>query len=116
MKIKFEGSCPYCQKRIELIRELNAELISEICQQARKPAEPETKGNLSKGAEQPSEQQVDMVWLKESLQKLQWTGVGKYLSREYNVTGAKVSEQIGKMTIEQIGEFVKEVEERLQMA
>ncbi len=58
---------------------------------------------------------IDMVWLKESLEKLEWTQVIKWLQEHYKVSGRKVSEIIPKLTPDQQKEFAKEVESRLQM-
>jgi hypothetical protein len=62
------------------------------------------------------ELKIDMVWLKESLDKLNWTGVGKWMSDNYKISlGKKVSDMVKQLTIEQQENFVKEVENRLQM-
>jgi hypothetical protein len=59
---------------------------------------------------------IDMTWLKESLETLNWTTCLKWIKDLYGVTGSKVSEVIPKMTAEQQSEFAKEVESRLKMA
>lgn len=58
---------------------------------------------------------IDMDWLKESFEALQWAGVGGYLQRTYKVTGTKISELVEKLTPEQKAAFVKEVSDRLDM-
>ncbi len=59
---------------------------------------------------------IDMVWLKESLEKLGWTTVLVYLQKKYQVSGNKVSEVILLMTKEQQQEFAHEVQQRLAVA
>ena len=75
------------------------------------PPPPATEGK----AEIPETSQIDLVWLKKSLDKLDWADVGKYLKNKYKVTGAKVSDMVATLNKEQATEFAKEVEERLKM-
>uniref|UniRef100_A0A6M3IXD5 Uncharacterized protein n=1 Tax=viral metagenome TaxID=1070528 RepID=A0A6M3IXD5_9ZZZZ len=65
--------------------------------------------------EQEPQPLIDMDWLKESLQSLNWNTCGKYLMDNYGVTGNKVSEMVKQMTSEQAVEFTKEVQDRLNM-
>ena len=58
---------------------------------------------------------IDLEWLKDSLDALAWTDVGKYLREKYKVSGTKVSEMVSRLTPEQGAEFVKEVQDRLEM-
>jgi len=58
---------------------------------------------------------IDMDWLKESLEKLKWVEVGKWMTDKYKVTGKGVRSMVGALTKEQQGEFVKEVESRLEL-
>ena len=58
---------------------------------------------------------IDLVWLRDSLQKLQWADVGGYLQRTYKVKGASVSAMVTQLDKEQAESFVKEVEERLSL-
>ena len=56
---------------------------------------------------------IDMAWLKESLDTLQWTDVGKHLRKKYSVEGTKISEMVTNLSVEQTAEFVTEVQKRL---
>lgn len=58
---------------------------------------------------------IDMVWLKESINTLQWSDVGKYLKQKYNVTGVTVTQMVNSLRPDQQKEFAGEVEDRLQM-
>lgn len=57
---------------------------------------------------------IDMDWLKQSLETLQWAEVIGWLTEKYELTGNKVSEIIAKMNELQKADFVKEVKNRLQ--
>ena len=59
---------------------------------------------------------IDMVWLKESLEKLNWNTVGRWLREKYHVTGRRVSEMVARLTPEQQREFAAEVEKRLELS
>ena len=63
--------------------------------------------------ETDSKQEEVLLWLKESLETMQWTTVSKYLTDKYNVTGKKVSDMVKQLTDEQQKEFVAEVQRRL---
>lgn len=78
--------------------------VAEFCKAAIHPTADITKGCPA----------IDMPWLKESLEKLSWPDVGKYLKEHYKVSGTKVSERVLKLTQEQADEFVKEVKRRLE--
>ncbi len=65
--------------------------------------------------DEPSKPIIDMVWLKESLLKLNWADCGKYLKEHYHVNGKTVSEMVKNLIPEQQKEFAKEVEDRLAM-
>ena len=56
---------------------------------------------------------IDMMWLKESLQRLGWKGAGAFLRSQYGVGGNSVSEMVPKLTKDQAEEFVDEVDRRL---
>jgi hypothetical protein len=56
---------------------------------------------------------VDLDWLREALENLQWTEVGDYLKKAYGVTGKRVSELVNALDDEQKAEFVSEVQQRL---
>lgn len=58
---------------------------------------------------------IDNVWLKESLEKLNWTTCVKWLNDKYHLNGKRVSEIVKSLTTEQQREFAQEVEDRLQM-
>ncbi len=70
-----------------------------------------TEAVLHPENEQPSP--IDLDWLKETLDKLQWATVGKWLKDKYGVTGQRVSQMVKQLTKEQAEEFVAEVEKRL---
>jgi len=58
---------------------------------------------------------IDMVWLKESLEELNWADVGKWLKGKYsNAKGTTVKSTVESLTREQQEEFVKEVQARLE--
>ncbi len=59
---------------------------------------------------------VDLDWLKESLNKLSWTTVGKWLREKYPyVTGTKISDIVKSLKVEDRKAFAKEVQSRLEM-
>ena len=60
-----------------------------------------------------TESKIDLQWLKEALEQLQWTDCGQYLISKYKVKGSRISEMVGKLTPEQQAEFVSEVQRRL---
>lgn len=58
---------------------------------------------------------IDMAWLKESLDKLMWADVGKWLREHYpEAMGASIRKMVESLTREHQEEFVKEVEKRLE--
>lgn len=59
---------------------------------------------------------IDLDWLKESLEKLQWADVKGWLKDKFKIeiTG-KFSEVLGRLTPDQQREFASEVEERLTL-
>ncbi len=57
---------------------------------------------------------IDMLWLKESLHRLDWRGAGLYLYNTYNVRGDTVSEMVTQLTKNQAREFVEEIDNRLK--
>lgn len=59
---------------------------------------------------------IDMAWLKESLETIGWTDCVKWLNAKFKTNGKRVSEIVPQLTKEQAAEFVKEVEDRLQMS
>lgn len=63
--------------------------------------------------EHKTEPKIDMDWLKESLQELNWVDVGKYLRETYDVSGTSVSQMVARLTHAQLEEFVSEVQGRL---
>jgi hypothetical protein len=65
--------------------------------------------------EAQEESVIDMTWLKESLEKLNWADCGKWLKDKYHVSGKSVSEMVKNLIPEQQKEFAKEVEDRLAM-
>jgi len=56
---------------------------------------------------------IDMGWLKESLETLNWADAGKYLRERYNASGTSVKQLVESLSPEQQEEFVAEVQERL---
>ena len=56
---------------------------------------------------------IDLNWLKDSLDALGWVDVGKYLWNTYGVNGQRVSEQVNQLSQKQAEAFVKEVEDRM---
>ena len=90
-----------------------------------KTAEPEPEKQQEVSPEtapqvlQPTEGQesiIDLAWLKESLERLDWVGVVKWLNDKYHLNGRKVSEIVKQLTPEQAKEFADEVQSRLEMA
>ena len=86
------------------------------------PKEPKPQKEKQVKAEEPvqeteevtaTESKIDLQWLKESLEQLQWTDCGEYLMNKYKVKGSRISEMVGKLTPEQQAEFVSEVQRRL---
>jgi len=61
-----------------------------------------------------SKSMIDMDWLRESLEKMDWTTVGKYLREKYGVTGTRISQMVEKLSPEQAEEFVAEIQRRLE--
>lgn len=60
------------------------------------------------------ENPIDMDWLKESLNALQWADVGKWLREKYKAYGPTVKAMVENLTREQQGEFCEEVKRRLE--
>jgi len=90
---------------------------TEAPQSKSSPSKTETNG-VAPVEPEPSpaqESYIDLVWLKESLEKLQWANVGRYLKEKYGVTGARISEQVKKLNKEQAEEFAQEVQDRQAM-
>jgi len=59
---------------------------------------------------------IDMDWLKESLEKLKWTDVSKWLKERYkNAKGTTIKELVESLTLEQQEYFVKQVQDRLEI-
>lgn len=56
---------------------------------------------------------IEMGWLKEALDILEWVDVLKYLREKYNVKGSRVSELIPKMNQVQQLDFAAEVRRRI---
>jgi len=84
----------------------------DALESVREPTKEESKGVAPVEGTQPL---IDMVWLKGSLEKLNWNTVIKYLKDTYKVTGSKVTEIIPKLTNEQQQSFIEEVKSRLGM-
>ena len=59
------------------------------------------------------ENPIDMDWLRESLNKLQWADVGKWLRDKYQAYGTTVKAMIESLTREHQEEFAREVQKRL---
>lgn len=73
----------------------------------------EEPGELFQDAE--VESPIDMDWLKESLETLNWADVGKWLRDKYkNAYGATVKAMVESLTCEQQEEFFAEVQKRLE--
>jgi len=66
------------------------------------------------GVKEP-ESIIDLDWLKESLNTLQWTDCVGWLNRTYGTTGKRVSEIVKELTAEDASEFTAEVQSRLEM-
>ncbi len=82
------------------------------------PQEPQSAVTASKEeakAEGQPEIKIDLAWLKESLDTLNWTGVIKWLNDKYKKNGRKVSEIVKQLTPDEQIEFAKEVQSRLSM-
>jgi hypothetical protein len=62
-----------------------------------------------------TESLIDLDWLRDSLKKIGWPEISKYLKDKYGVTGKTVSEMVTKLNRSQATEFTNEVEERLKM-
>ena len=60
-----------------------------------------------------AERPIDMDWLKESLEALQWADVGKWLRDKYKAHGRTVKTMVESLTREQQEEFCGEVQRRL---
>jgi len=59
---------------------------------------------------------IDMAWLKESLENLDWHDCAKWLREHFKVTGTTVKALVESLTPEQQEEFVKRVQLRLDIA
>ncbi|HUV46275.1 MAG TPA: ERF family protein [Dehalococcoidia bacterium] len=65
----------------------------------------------------PSKPNIDMAWLKESLEELNWADVSKWMKKKYpKATGTSIKGLVESLTREQQEEFVKEVQKRLEAA
>jgi len=62
-----------------------------------------------------SENPIDMFWLKESLEELNWADVGKWLKEHYReATGTTVKQMVESLNREHQEEFCGEVKRRLE--
>ncbi len=61
---------------------------------------------------------IDMDWLAESLKKVKWDDktAASWLISKFNVQGGTLPEVLEELTLDQVKEFVKEIQERLEMA
>ncbi len=60
---------------------------------------------------------IDMDWVKESLKKVKWTEkTAVSFFDKFNIEKGTLKEMLSRATKEQLGEFVKEIEDRLEMA
>jgi phage recombination protein Bet len=76
------------------------------------PIEDETEGLFE---DSEVESAIDMAWLKESLETLQWADVGKWLKKNYpEAIGINIRAITENLTKEHKEEFVKEVQRRLE--
>ncbi|MDD5703327.1 MAG: hypothetical protein PHU23_14925, partial [Dehalococcoidales bacterium] len=103
-----------------IIDEQDEYITESVAQRARKaqPNKNEEKSKQNEPAQEieegkATESKVDLQWLKESLEKLQWADCGEYLMSKYKVKGQRISEIVGKLSPEQQAEFVEEVQRRL---
>lgn len=70
--------------------------------------------NLQSAGNRTEDEIIDMDWLRETLEKINWNDVYKWLREEFDITGAKsMREAIKKMTTEQKKRFNEEVSTRL---
>ncbi len=119
MKIKFEGQCPHCQESVSIIRDLPPDILKELRSNAPQSTIegfmgttnliPQARGEEAVKTDAP----VDLVWLKKSLNELQWD-CKEYLKEKYKVEGTKISEQVKQLNPLQADEFTKEVKKRLE--
>ena len=65
----------------------------------------------------PTDEAIDMDWLKESLKKLRWMEktAATWLTGKFKVEGGLLKNVIPRLTKEQQEEFVKEIQDRLKM-
>ncbi len=92
--------------------------VRDIIEEAIKAAEPQSPPERTTSKSSPVVEEsspIDLVWLKESLERLSWADVGGYLRRTYKVSGQKVSDMVKALSPEQAQEFMKEVQTRLEM-
>lgn len=72
--------------------------------------------NADKPLAEPTTSKIDMDWLKESLESLQWADVGKWLGEKYpEAKGQSVKQLVVTLTPEHQEEFVAEVQRRLEV-
>lgn len=81
------------------------------------PNPPNASAVAVKPEPEPIEEPIDMDWLKESLKKLSWQEktVTTFLTGKYKVEGGLLKDVLPRLTKEQRGEFVKEIQDRLDM-
>jgi len=60
------------------------------------------------------ENPIDMDWLKESLETLNWADVGKWLREKYKAYGTTIKAMVESLTRQQQEEFCEEVKKRLE--
>lgn len=67
--------------------------------------------------EKPSECKIDITWLKESCAKWKWTQntIASYVAGHYKVKGGLLPDVLAQLTPEQVTDFVKEIQSRLEM-
>ena len=78
----------------------------EWCNESKTKVEPET----------PQESIIDMDWLKESLEELNWADVSKWIKEQYpEAFGTTIKALVESLTREHQEDFTTEVQMRLQI-
>ena len=78
--------------------------------------ESKLKAEVSTTSQAETSAPIDMDWLKESLDELQWADVGKWLKDKYkNASGTTVKAIVESLTRSQQEEFIEQVQGRLDI-
>jgi len=106
------------KKRAQVDAALSAGRLSDVFTQDIEDSGPAqaAEGNVIAEEKAQSESLIDLDWLRESLDKLEWANVGKFIKQRYNITAPTIRECVTQMNAVQAADFVTEVKRRLDQS